>query len=144
MAPYHIQSKNTLFYVISTDADKPGQKVDTKPGKNSIPPNSTLNVSPIVEGTITVATIKGVNGLYVSLVGDAENTKLTWSPTAYLWNVTITQTGPETYYVTPATGQDLYWFDEFSVGVGNHIEVRFGKDIRPPQSEWIFTRVLVD
>ena len=38
--PYYIQSKNTLAYVISSLQDKVDQEVDTKPGKNSIPPNA--------------------------------------------------------------------------------------------------------
>ena len=37
---YHIISKNTVFYVVSTKEDKVDQQVDTKPGSGSIPPNS--------------------------------------------------------------------------------------------------------
>ena len=37
---YRISSKNTKFYVVTTKEDKVDQQVDTKPGKDSIPPNS--------------------------------------------------------------------------------------------------------
>ena len=90
--PYHIQSKNTLFYVISTPQDKVDQEVDTKPGKDSIPPNavrarlSTLStttnfkhqpwfffgqivtLNPPIRGPVTLnVLIQGASGLYVSL-----------------------------------------------------------------------------
>ena len=37
---YLIQSKNTQSFVISTPQDKVDSEVDTKPGKNSIPPHA--------------------------------------------------------------------------------------------------------
>ena len=89
--PYHIQSKNTLFYVISTPQDKADQEVDTKPGKDSIPPNAVcarlstlsttnfkrqpwfffgqiLTLNPPVRGPVTLnVLIQGASGLFVSL-----------------------------------------------------------------------------
>ena len=38
LEPYLIKSKNTEFYIVSAKEDKPGQQVDTKNGKTSIPP----------------------------------------------------------------------------------------------------------
>ena len=38
--PYRIQSVDTKAFVISTQNDKPGQEVETKPGKDSIPEES--------------------------------------------------------------------------------------------------------
>ena len=37
---YLFQSVNTKFFVVSDGNDKPGQEVNTKPGKDSIPEGS--------------------------------------------------------------------------------------------------------
>jgi len=138
--PYRFQSKNTLFFVVSSNEDRPGQEVDTRPGKDSIPPHSILIINPPIREPITVARIKGASGLFVALIGDAEKTKLTWSAEPYEW--IIRANGPGSSVITPRSGQDLYWVDEFGVGIGDHVEVRSGRNIQPPQNEWYITPLL--
>jgi len=134
---YRFQSVNTKFYVISTVNDKVGQEVDTRPGKDSIPANSILHSNVAVGHGPVIAEITGATGLYISLKGVADRTKLTWSDEKYFW--LVNQTSQGTYVIAPANGADLSWFDEFDVGVGNHVEVRPGRDIKPPQNEWAIT-----
>ena len=38
--PYHIQSVNTKFFVVSAEDDMVGEEVETKPGKETIPDDS--------------------------------------------------------------------------------------------------------
>ena len=94
--PFRIQSHNTKFFAVSSPSDKPGQEIDTKPGKDSIPEDSvraqlstlafpgssSSNVTlihfgqvlftsaPIVNAppsTVQMVEFTGVSGLYVSL-----------------------------------------------------------------------------
>lgn len=89
MATYHFKSKNTDFYIISTKQDTDGHAVNTVNGQNSVPRDSVrthlqvsalaftayrsfflgqfLTVTPAISGNTTVATITGVQKLYVSL-----------------------------------------------------------------------------
>ncbi|KAF8816410.1 hypothetical protein BYT27DRAFT_7183952 [Phlegmacium glaucopus] len=134
---YHFKSTSTNYYVTSTEHDANGQIITTVNGKDSVPDNSTLTVSPAIEGEVTTVTIIGVNNLYVALQGDAENTKLTWSDKEYQWIIRATQQG--TYYINPANGDDLYWFDEF--GIGAVVIAKAGKDVKPPEAEWVVTKV---
>jgi hypothetical protein len=83
-----IESRNTGFYVISTDKDNAGQQVDTRDGRTIIPDNSVraylphflvvltpylsclgqlLFVNPGIYGPVTIAVITGITGLYVAL-----------------------------------------------------------------------------
>jgi len=100
-----------------------------------------VTLNPPIRGPVTLnVLIQGASGLYVSLKGNEENTKLTWAKEPYAW--TISLIAPEAYVVTPGDGKDLYWFDEFNVGVGDHVEVRAGRNTKPPQNQWIFTPLL--
>jgi len=135
---FRIESINTHFFVVSSKEDQAGQEVDTRPGNAGIPPNSILNIVPPIEGQVTVAYIRGESGLYVSLIGEAEDTKLTWASEKYTWIIRETATGP--FVITPANGADLFWVDEFGVGIGDHVEVKSGGNIQPPQNEWSFAR----
>ena len=84
--PYHIQSKNTLSYIISTPQDKVDQEVDTKPGSDSVPPNAVrmpstttnssltltlgqiLTLNPPIRGPVTLNVhIQGASSLFVTL-----------------------------------------------------------------------------
>ena len=84
--PYLIQSRNTDFYVVSTRDDKIKQQVDTKDGKDSIPPNAVrahflvvltsywsclgqvLRVNPPLRGSVIPnVVITGASGLHIAL-----------------------------------------------------------------------------
>ncbi|KAF8802143.1 hypothetical protein BYT27DRAFT_7215561 [Phlegmacium glaucopus] len=138
---YSFQSKNTSEYVVTTTQDVNGDVVRTITGQPVLPGLTTHFLAELmlllffcITGSVTEATIKGFdfNHLYVAYQKDSNNAGLTWSDKEYKWIIRETPQG--TKVITPANGDDLYWVGE--VGV-TEVLARPGKDIRPPQNEWI-------
>ncbi|KAF8809437.1 hypothetical protein BYT27DRAFT_7187733 [Phlegmacium glaucopus] len=134
---YRFRSKNTGECIVTSKHDVNGNAVKTVMGDHTIPDLSMmLTVTPAITGDITEVTIKGFNNLYISLQGDAENTKLTWCDKEYKWIIRATQQG--TNVITPADGHDLYWVNELNLGA--FVVVKAGRHIQAPQNEWMVTK----
>ncbi|KAF9044172.1 hypothetical protein BJ165DRAFT_1528735 [Panaeolus papilionaceus] len=141
MAPtaYRLKSEQTLFYPV-TDGEVSGGIVNTQNGANAVPPDSILTFSDAVQDKNIIVTIAGTDGLFVALPdGATESTKLIWSPTPFQWEVvpTIQSDKTTTYQFIPASGANLYVFDEF--GIGPVLVVKPGDKIVAPESYFTIT-----
>ncbi|KAK0192179.1 hypothetical protein F5146DRAFT_1135934 [Armillaria mellea] len=149
---------NTGYYITSTQCDVADQIVATANGNGgTVPAGATLTFNkPLQSVNTTDVTIKGINGLYVTLppvflsnlsivdsfqsqiqqnpkTGD----KLIWSTEATNWVVDPTST-TDVYVVIPK-GLDLYWFTDNTIGP--IVQVKSGAQIQGKENQWTLKKV---
>ncbi|KAF8341807.1 hypothetical protein F5887DRAFT_1076393 [Amanita rubescens] len=108
MHKYRIQSAQTGHYIVSTGAEKPGDKVITPPVFD--PHVSIVTIEPAVQGATSQATVIGKNGLHIAIHKAEEGQHLIWSNQKYIWD--FATNGPPGTHSVYVNGKDLYWFDK--------------------------------
>jgi len=123
-ALYRIQSEQTEYFVVSTGAEKPGDKVVTLPPVH-INPTTIVAINPPVEGANVKATVKGKH-LYIAVHKAEAGVHLIWSEKEYEWE--FATNGPAGTHSIYVPGEDLYWFDKLHDGHSKHIVLKPGRD----------------